>query len=350
VATHTANGAQPYPITYARRARNGTPVNASTYSDIANATNHIIAYRRKWLAQFANSVVPAGASGTLTSWRAYIHTGHHCKQIRGDFILCRPDNALAVDPVVAFALRDVGTGALVAASTTIHYGPIDAAATDVPDERIKTVMRIDGADFADDTDYWLQVYAYDYARIASASFWELGTLDGVVDDAITGAVDPRFAAGGPITDDQPLALAAAQTEIIRTNRPSLFSWSTYDATSNDHVGVTATNMLDLSSTTVTAATPGWYVNNLYHNTVSRTTVPVVFAVYASSTGIGGVNASLRLTDGTQTITIGSITASGWYTGTGLITAAAATKFDIHGFSDSASRTTHLYAATLFEYE
>lgn len=341
----------PSPIQYAQRARNGSVVQAATYVQIARATNHITGMMGKWLCHFCNANPPAGAAGTLTSYRAYIHTGHHVEAIRVNLSLVLPDNAAAVAPRVWVELLNVSTGANIATSSICHYGPIDAAASGGPDYRREATIEIDGDDFADDTAYWLQLYIDDYARVQGMSAYEVGSLDGTVDDAVTGAVDPRFVAGQPITDDQRLAIAAAQTEIIRTCRQPLWTWSVYDDTAPHAVtGTTATNLIDLASTSVSAASPGVYVNNQYHNTVSRTTVPCVIAAYAKSATLGGgTESALRLQDGSATHTV-KVTHEGWYTFTANLSVSAANKWDVLGVSDHANRTISLWAIDVFEYE
>lgn len=328
-----------------RFARNEQLVSATYYAKIARAQNHIMGYRRKWLGGFAqrNPAFASTASAATAQWQMYFRTGHGVKEVYVKLLLGPADNEATPTsaPVVTATLYNPTT-LLSISSFDREIGIVDAAITDVPDNYIDTRGTLT---VSDDTAYGLSLTTEHYARIISATVWEVADIP--VDDTIAGAVDPRYGVGDPILDGNALAMSEGQTELLRSNRRHLISWSTYGTSSITNNTSTYKNIIDGSSTTVTVATPGWYIQNQYCNTLSRTGVPCVFAVYASATLNGGV---VQLTDGTNTLTTGNVTSIGWYTVAGTIPAAAATKYDVHAKGDAGGGAITVSAVALLEYE
>ena len=325
-----------------RAARNGMIVSANYYNAIARAQNHVMAYRRKWLGGLCqrNNALATTVSGAVTQWRQYFRTGHGVKEIYVRLLLAPADNASASTPAVTVGLY---TPAMVAVSSfTRNIGIVDATITDVPDNYIDTSGSLT---VSDDTAYCLTYVTTDYGRLISATAWELADIP--VDDTVDGAVDPRYSLHDPILDDKPLAMATGQNELLKSNRRHLISWSSYGTSAIVNNTNTWENILDGTSTTVTAATPGWYVNTPYDNTLSRTGVPMVFAVWASATLNGG---EVKITDGTNSLTTGTVTAAGWYVVAGTLPAAASTKYDVHARGDAGGGAITVSAVALLEYE
>lgn len=109
-----------------------------------------------------------------------------------------------------------------------------------------------------------------------------------------------------------------------------------------------TNLLDNSSTTVSAATPGAQIDLTYHATMGRTTVPVRFKVYAASTVAGDTGVvKIVAPDGTDMITV-PITGSTarWYVADGELDAWDY-KYDAM-YGGNTSGTLTVYAFSLYE--
>lgn len=326
-----------------RYARNGQLVTAAFYSKIARMQNHVVGYRRRWLGGLTqrNQGFKATESGSVAQWRMYFRAGHGAESIYVRLLLAPADNAAAAAPSVTVQLYNPVT-LLAGLSFSRNIGVIDASAADVPDDFIDSNGTLA---VTDDTAYGLDFNTVDYARIVAATVWEIATRP--VDDTVDGAVDPRYSLADPILDYKARAMAQGQTELLSSNRHHLISWSSYGTSAITNATSTYKNILDGTSTTVTAATPGWYVQNQYCNTLSRTGVPCVFAVWASATLNGGL---VQLTDGTNTLTTGNVTTAGWYTVAGTIPAAAATKYDVHAKGDAGGGAITVSAFALLEYE
>jgi hypothetical protein len=132
----------------------------------------------------------------------------------------------------------------------------------------------------------------------------------------------------------------------------LLSWAqdwdtpvTIDAT-------TLTNVLDLSSTSVTANTPGFSVQLTHHaRSGGGGEVPVRFAVRAVRTA-GTGTLTVRLTDGTDYVELTGIATGGidgWYVVSGFLPADLG-KYDLQALVSDGSTEFELGAVSLFEWE
>ena len=339
------------PLIHHRRfARNGYSPQALYYKRIADAQNHVVGYRRKAFCNYSQTLddlVARVGTSDLPSWRTYLRTGHGALKIEINLTLgyawAGPGAPTA--PEVYCQLLNPSTGAVVTTSAVISCVPSDS--TDIgPNTWSMAKLALA---CSDDTAYWLQLYLSDYARVMSMEAHEVASIP--VNDADTGAVDPRFSTGAPIWDGAMADIAANQTELLRSNRRHLISWSIYDGVSavTNATGAIK-NVIDGAGTSWSTANPGWYVENQYCNTYSRTTVPGVLAVYGENT-VHSADSSFRLYYGAgdylEVTGIGD--AAGWYTAAVNIPAAAATfyqPFSLNG----ASSTVRIDAVSLLEYE
>lgn len=325
---------------------NGQIVDAMFNRMAGRAMNHCSAYRRKFLAAWQQSLIGDAGNGTFGSWRGFVHTGHHCAHLEVIMLLLRPDGG--ADPHAYVTITPDATGIISDTSDFLRHSLIDATSVDQPDHWVwgRTTLNA-----ADDTDYWLHLNVVDEARVLSVCVFEVGTTDGTVDDTVTGVVNPIVSVGDPIFDDQQDDLAVGLGELLRTNRSHMFSWGSYDGFGNSVVGAAWANVIDTAMPAINAASPGFVWESEYHNTYSRTDVPVVLAVYATrSAGIGGQTGEVKIDDGAgNIIAITGIVAAGWYTQAGTLPAAAATKYDVQARAPTGG-TVRVDAVSVYEYE
>ena len=341
-----ANNVLPNFLQPGRFLRNGMMVDGLVMRAICDFQNHVFAYRRKFLGSWRQNIVSAAAgNGTFQAWKGYAHTGHGCDYLQVAFLMLRPDGG--TDPYAYATIAPAATGIVSDTSDYIRNSTIDAGATDTPNEWIWGLTDLLAAD---DTAYFLGIHAVDEARILAVAVWEVGINP--VDDTVTGAVDPTVGNGDPVFDDKQTAVAEGLGEMLRANRSVVFSWGNYEGVGNSVVGAGWTNAIDtgLGVAAPAASSPGFVWESQYHNTYSRTDVPVVLAVYAERTaGIGGQTGEVRINDGANTITITGIIAAGWYTQAGTLPAAAATKYDIQAQCPTGG-TVRVDHVCFYEYE
>jgi hypothetical protein len=327
-------------------------VGSEAYYKLAQATNFVAAYQRKTIGHHSQSLlgVAAGsASAPLSSWRGHFHTGHGATYVSLEAIVARPD--AGTDPYMDFTVTNATTDVLYSTSTQIHYPLIDAAATDVADE---WALGACGAAVEGDTSYYYQVRLYDYMRPISCVLYERAAA--APDDTTTAGCDPRYSVGAPILDAQLGDLATALCKMLRNNRAHLIAWAALDGSgANSIAGTTYTNILDGTSTSVSATTPGWRVETAYHETaayvdVAEEQVPCVLAVHAGCYGLSVDHSGWVKIAGAGIVSteIEIDGAPGWYYEAAWLPAGAALKIDVLAKAGAADENTRVDAVALYE--
>jgi hypothetical protein len=352
MSTFDVDRAFPSFVNERRWCRNGQAPDGRFVKQAAEAINHNVAYRRKVLAyhyaSWAN--LPAGIAGTNQTCHFGFHAGYGAEEVRAFLVLAKPDGG--TDPYVTLSVKDGFSGGSTTTSTDeVHYGDIDAGASDVADEmywgaHLKVAV-------SENTDYRCWLNRVDNARIASAAFVEWGTIP--VDDSNGGTVDPQLGVDHPITDAETGALVQASSDLWRKNGAHIFNFipEAPERAPSANAGGSYANLFDSTVTTVDANSPGHRIALQYHNSASATTVPVKMAVYARRTAGAGVTSfnKVRCTDGTNHIEITGIndTANTWYTATGTLPATDDLKVDIHA-GNAITDTVKIYCVSLFELD
>lgn len=349
MATHDAPIKVPGMIHHARWCRNGEPVLSSPMRKVADAINFITARTGKCIFHQSRDLpaLGGGAAGTNNLWRCYGYAGYGVSGLRV-VVLCKPaDNAAAVDPRARVSVtHDGGTVA-----GTFRYPGITATSTVVPSNLTYGII-----DVAVDADSALDcvIQEIDYLRIVSACVFTIG--DNPVDDTGTGGVNPQLSVGTNILDSQHLDIATAVTGLWQKNAAHIFSWAA-DGTANSptRAGTTYRNILDSSSTSVTAATPGIRVQFTGRNRIAGGAggkVPTRLAVYAQRTAGAGTtsNNAVRISDGSDTITVSGIgNTPGWFSADSDMAVGADLKFDVLAKTDAAD-TIRIDAVCWMQYQ
>lgn len=281
-------------------------------------------------------------------WNGYFRTGENVDSLRVVLGIALTDYGFSSPPEVTLFVKDTGGSTILNPRWTFKAS---SAGVNVAPNEISWVHAITEQDLSANTEYKFYFTCANGARLVMASLTECDKNHS--DDGITGVADPGgFVAEAPIYDHHIGKLVTANNELWQHNGAHLISWAAqYDEDGwPPTVATSYTNIINLSSTTVTAATPGWYLQTQYHNTVNRTTVPVKFCVNTDRTA-GAGTLDIKLTDGTNSVSITGIAdVNGWSTTTGTIPAQAATKWDCHA-KVSAGGTSHVIRAiSLFEFE
>jgi hypothetical protein len=265
--------------------------------------------------------------------------------------------AAAVDPYVTVNVTPDGSPPT--SSEDFHFSAYSSSATIVPSECAGGAI----APLAIDENTWheIVVVAVDYARPLSFMIYEIGETPATAANGV--GVDAQVGVGSPILDDQHDDWATSAVNLWQKNSAQLISWANYPETGGAgpptrSASATYRNILDSSSTTVSAATPGFVLDLAYHQRVTPSaTVPVVLAVYAEKTaGVGtAANNKVRLTDGTNSIEVTGINTAGWYTATGSMAATDGVKWDAQARTSTvadggADDTIAIYAVSLYQYQ
>ena len=314
-------------IHHARWCRNGEPVLYQPMGKIASAYNWAAAYRGKGPLIQRSRDMPAmgsGAAGPSVLWRWYGWSGYGQTTLR-TVVLAKPaDNSAAADPYVLVSVTDSG------GTNTGEHHFVGFTSSSTPAPSVLTMGVID-ITVVENSALECVISEVDYLRIVSVCSFLVGTNP--VSDTGTAGVSPGSGVGSPILDAMHLDMATAATGMWTRNAAHIFTWAA-DGTANSPTrsnSATYRNILDSSSTSVTAATPGMRLQHGYHNRVTAETVPTRLAVYAVRTSGAGDTSknAVRVSDGTNTVTVTGIgNSAGWYTADATIPSSGDAKYDI----------------------
>jgi hypothetical protein len=146
-------------------------------------------------------------------------------------------------------------------------------------------------------------------------------------------------------------VATIQKNLWKKSGRSLINFTVDDAASPITLSsTTATNIVDGSSTTVSASTPGYTLDMRYRDRLMQTSgVPCIFKVYAARTVSNGT-VILKDSAGNQVAAVSVTGVAGWYGGGGTFNLPATLdKYDIH-FVAGIGGTITLHAVSIYEYE
>jgi hypothetical protein len=329
-------------IVWRRHMRNGCVPTANIHQPLVRAENHLTAYgghrevyRKTWeLGSYS------GSAGTNSLGRFRFRTNHGATILQY-VVLLGLDNpgATATDPYL-----EIDTTISGGATTTsqVHYGLSAVAGDDGPDEQYGVAVQVT---VTPATVYEVNIKAADYCRPLAVMAFERASP--TIDEATNYMNTHQPLAGAPIYDADRQQLLSGLSNMYRYGGQT-FHWSLFEGNARTRTSSTPINLIDNTETgTPTAASYAPFLDNRYHNTASRTTVPFELGVYGS---IGAGSGTVRLID-TAGNTYCAVTvngAAGWYTATGLLPNTNA-QYALQFYSDNVN-TMSVYAASLISWE
>lgn len=336
------------PIAAERFVRNGKYPDAYFMHWVRREITRGARWRTKEVFRGADNLTNILTSGgaSRTRWRFRFHTSPYARYLWVNFVLAgakgtgSPTGRLRIETTVPATFGDAeysagGVSGITNTPNTLSTG--------------RTTLVSGGTALAitADTDFQGTFYDINDGVIIAANVYEW-SLENTIEN---GYLDSEYAVGSPIYDeDTGDAIAMART-LWKRGAAHLFNWaSNTDATARTRASSTPINLIDDSSTAVSAATPGYTLDLLYKTTVSRasTGVPCVFAVYGAATVAGNGTVELRDSAGAVVATCaGFAVAGGWVTTTCNLPASSA-KYDVFFYSNGVDGLT-VYAVSLYQY-
>lgn len=341
MSTHVADKSYPGTLHPRRYARNGRLVRAQGVREAAEALNHCLAWRRKEVASICVphvGSIPAGQSGTVNYWHGAFAAGVGAKKLGARVILAKADTTNLVSPYVDLQVGPVN-GTLV--TTDRVYSPKASSPADTLDEWTYGYIEYDLP--ADNTLYEWRLRASNYARPIAVCIYEIcGSPVWEAD----GAVNPEINVGGPIFDEFHADALNLAINLRNSNARHLWNWTrpTDSAVTIASGALTNLNLLDATSTSVSASTPGVTITNLRHRTVEVSTTPCLFMVRASQ---ASGNGSVKLSDGTVTFSIDVDSTLEWKSKAIQLPTWSSRKWDL--LVSTGGNTMTVDAVSLFEY-
>lgn len=332
----------PAPLQPARYVRNGLVPHATFESHLATSLNFVAASRPKELFRYYGNVssIPTGTPSARTRWRFAAHTGPQLRQLRAVVVALPSDKGATASAKLyitnATASTTYATGEFVFGST---LGTSAVPSAFVAGEIVLTGVPAD-------TDIYGRFEDLSDGRLISASVVEeyLPLLPG------NGYVlPPQVPVKGPIYDNRYEDELTLARNVWRRGAAHLLNWSSNtDATAPTTTSSSYKNIVNNSSTSVSAASPGYYLDLRYCCTRARSAVPVKMWAYGSTTS--GSSNEVGLFDASGTL-IGSIngfsSTPGWLSTT-IDMSSNGDKYDIM-FKSNGSATFSVNAVSIGQY-
>jgi hypothetical protein len=362
VQNPTSRMASP-PIQGDRFARNGLLPDVALISNMNDQTNQCALYRTKavhFLGAHAGFMPPSSASATRARWRFPLHTGPYTHAIRVSVTMIPQDSNPGNN---TYARLDIANSAgAVVRSLKFFHGANPGGTATVPAgwNALKTVT-LAGL-LSPDTDYYGTFYDIDSCRLTSGTVAEMVSMT----QHFSGYLPKNLTTQSDILDCHRQNLVQIQRALWRRGAANVFNWTADgdDITAPYGTGPiaittnTPTNIIDTTSTVVSASTPGPTWDMRYKNRVSQTTgVPVRMECYGKM-GVGATTGGRVYVKDSTGAVIGSIvdqwtsTTPAWKSTTFNLPANVS-KYDLQfaraGASDAGNPFT-LYALGIYEYE
>lgn len=306
----------------------------------AGLYGHVARYRRKQIYTHHGQVVAIPASvdtlGDLDGPRFYCHPGFLAKNLVFRLGLARPNYTVPEtvpegpgNPLIRITVVGTTSGTNVYEAT--HGLSGGGTSQDVPDEW--SWPRVVAPIVAQENVH-VRVQLLNEARLITMLCYEEASRD----DSEYALANITADVSSPIHHKHRRDLGQNSTFMWKSNGAHLMNWWDHRAAS----GISSASYITLQT--------GWRLETTYHNTIAQATVPVKFAVYASTTA--GSAGKAKIINASGGATIAEITGIGttaqWYTATGSIPAGT-TDVTLQSACDGTNFVT-VTNASLFEFQ
>lgn len=352
VAVPAAKSASP-PIQPDRWVRNGKHPNAQLMNLMSEAANQAVLYRSKEVFSGADRIHPFRSISSVSTdrvrWRWAFHTGPLTHALYAVVVMRPPNSGYTHN---TYSRIDISNGAgSIVATRDFVYGVEPTNGTGVngawPYYKVVTGY-IEGV--APDTDYYGVLTDIDYGRALSCTVFDLQSLS----ENFNGYLPQNVGTHSAVIAKYRENIVTILNDLWRKGAAQVFNWSVNDGTSpQTNATNTFKNIVDASTTTVSAASPGYTLKMNGKDRLSQSTgVPVVM----KACGFNGVGAAttgtIKLVDSSGA-TVMSITngwsatsTPNWQSTTGVLPATT-DKYDLL-FSNNGGGTFSLCAVSVYE--
>lgn len=351
----------PAPIQIDRWFRNGLHPDANAINMLGEHANAATLFRSKQVfsavAPFDESLVSKSSSADRTRWRCAFHTSpYHSSLLVIAAMLPGTQNSLFATETTSSRLDIYSnpTETTLAGTLDVVYGvhprQCDGTPNKFSDLRI-AMNYIEGLNV--DSDYFLKVTDVNYGRIQSICIIELNSLT----DNNGGYPSQNNSAFSTVTAANRENIATIARNMWRRGCWPILNWTNDDPTGSvlgpPAAPATATNLIDNSSTTISASTPGFVIDMTNKDRLSQSSgVPCIMWVCAFNSSPGPPATGDVYLKSAAGSTIASV--SGGWTGTPkwqwttFNMPAIADKYDLQ-FADS-NTGLKVVAVSIYQYE
>ena len=287
------------PVPSSRFAHNGDIPSPTALRRVAHLYNQVSSNRRKmiFLKSYDSQSTPSPSTTTVRNIRFMFRTGENVHSIAVMAGLAPSTTVSGTNKAsIQMSLFEAPSTTLTAAK--LYYPKIDATGLYTPGQ-VAWVWGELVTGLQPNTNYYGYVDQQHYCRVHSIMIYE--TAGDVLDSSVDGVCDPlNWEQGKPIYDDAVQDIAETGTLLWQHNAAHLLSWThNTGATIPSVTSATYVNLLEMATSAVTAASPGFRINTQYHDS-QKGDVPVELAIYCSRTG-GSGTLSIKLVDAAGTV-------------------------------------------------
>lgn len=319
--------------------KNGDAPNGQWVTTLLNKLLLAERQEQKELFSAHGSASWPSSGSTRTRWRFEARTGTGAARFGVTALIAPATSKSGSAPTVTMYALDVAAGTTTTLTFLLGTSDPFAAFAPIGDCFFGTKTM----DCLPSKRYQFYFEEADLARLVAVVVYELPPT--------TPALYPLLGVGSPIYSAHRTRLLGGATDAWNNNGSVLFHWCVdLDASPRTNNTTTARNLIDDTSTAVSASTPGFIPPLSNARTLMQTGASVVVAVYGTPPA-GGGTVTIKDDTGTTLITV-TLTAGGalgWYTATGVLPAVDGEKYDIHFVKTSGGGNISVGAVSIYQY-
>jgi hypothetical protein len=336
------------PLQGDRWSRNGLHPDAGLVNALHEGVNQSVAYRTKSIFDTFGLLNDAPFTSSTNEARFYsaFHTGPYHHALYGMFAILPAWDAAPGTYRNAAARVDIYSDAAMSSlvtSETFTYGQFEGAIAGF--DQIKLIKRYI-AGLTADTDYYMKISAVDNARIFGASVADLQSMT----DGYSGWLPQNLTTHSSIADKYRADQIEIMNKLWRRGGSKVLNWNAFVSTSpRANASSTPHNLIDNTTTTITADTPGYVLDMTGKARLSQTTgVPCVMKALGNILIAGSHALDLKDSAGATVASIGFNATLQWQS-VSFNLPATVDKYDLHFYADGVAPL-NIYAVSIYEHE
>jgi len=344
------------PINTDRWARNGRHPDASVFNEMNHQMNQAVLFRTREAFSIggdlgsAPGIQATSTAGTRTRWRGAFRTMpfHHALLVRA--VMFPPSSNYGNDTYATIRIYSDATETTLVSTTELHFGPGPAGAVSVGGWQYHRIIDSFIEGLTADTEYFILVSDVDYGRIQSMAVADLQSATQGND----GYLPTNFTEQSQLLDEYRANLVELIEPLEKKGGAKVLQWTAnIQGTPRTTTSASAINVIDNTSTTYAAATPGYTLDMRGKARLSQQTsgIPIVFKAFVSCTSASNGVVHLRDSSGTIIATCTNAYGAGvtgWLSATGVLPATNDQK--VYVTYQTAAGTLSCYAYVVYEYE
>jgi hypothetical protein len=341
------------PIQWRKFCKNGDAPSAQFVNLLHEATNQAVVHRTRQLfwAAGAKSML-ASTSSSRARYRFAFRTSTYMHSLMA-FVTMQPPTSAngGLNSYVRLKVFSDTAEATAVATVDFYYGssPLGTAALGITGWSVAKTVALPVTGLSPNTDYYGTFYDEQGCRLQTATVIEMQSMT----EGNDGYLPQSLNQDSEVLSVYRQEVATIQKQLWKYSGAHVFNWTVDDgSTPLTFNGIAATNIIDQSSTTISANTPGLTLDMRHKDRLMQPSgVPVIMKVFADEP-----YGTVYLKDSAGA-TVASLTGWGatpsWRSVTFNLPATLA-KYDLHAAENlgAGDGTTpfHLYAAACWEYE